>query len=264
MNLDACGVCPQLARNFEEALQLLQRDGAVIVSGIGAGPEDARDLAAALFGDAIRAIPPAAKVLEGGEKDRRLTGVDHQIRLAAHTDGYAYGDRYPDYFLLTCVRASADGGDSFLVDGYALLQALRADPHLDWVPEALKNIAIDQTESGMQRAIGPIVQHTCEGRRLVRKTHEQKPAASSADPARDQVMIDTWHRQAEAVAVLAPRFKLAPGQAVIVDNYRMLHGRDAYTDLDRLLWRVWIWTDRSLGIPEQPLHSDTRYAAVAS
>jgi len=44
----------------------------------------------------------------------------------------------------------------------------------------------------------------------------------------------------------------------------MLHGRDAYTDLDRLLWRVWVWTSASLGVPDLPLHSDTRYAAVAS
>ena len=77
-------------------------------------------------------------------------------------------------------------------------------------------------------------------------------------------MIDAWHQAAERVAEQAPRFKLAPGQAVVVDNYRMLHGRDAYTDPSRLLWRVWVWTSGSLGVPDMPLHSDTRHAAAAT
>ena len=99
---------------------------------------------------------------------------------------------------------------------------------------------------------------------MVRKTHDQKPAAGSKDPARDLAMIAAWQQIAERVAERAPRFKLTANQAVVVDNYRMLHGRDAYTDLNRLLWRVWIWTSGSLGVPDMPLHSDTRYAAVAS
>ncbi len=261
MNLEQCGVRPQLAPTFDHAQALLRRDGAVIVSGVGESSEDARSIARDLFGTAIRAIPPAARVFEGGEKDRRLPGLDHQVRLPAHTDGYAYGDLYPDYFLLSCVRSSSGGGDSFLVDGYAVLDAMRADPELQWVPDALMQVSIDQTESGMQRAISPIVQSNREGRIMVRKTHDQKPAAGSPDQTRDQAMIASWHRVAEQVAERAPRFKLATGQAIIVDNYRMLHGRDAYSDLNRLLWRVWVWTSASLGVPDLPLHSDTRHAA---
>ncbi len=46
----------------------------------------------------------------------------------------------------------------------------------------------------------------------------------------------------------------------MIDNYRMFHGREPYADLDRLMWRVWIWTDESKGVPEGMLHSDSRYA----
>jgi len=264
MNLEQCGVLPQQATTPEEARALLRRDGAVIVCDIGGDSEDARAIAFDLFGNAVRAVPPAARVFEGGEMDRRLPGIDHQVRLAAHTDGYAYGDLYPDYFLLSCVRASSGGGDSFLVDGYAILDTMRTDKELHWVPDALMQVSIDQTESGMQHAISPIVQRNHEGRIMVRKTHDQKPAAGSKDPARDLAMIAAWQQIAERVAERAPRFKLTANQAVVVDNYRMLHGRDAYTDLNRLLWRVWIWTSGSLGVPDMPLHSDTRYAAVAS
>ena len=264
MNLERCGVVPQLASTSALALSMLRRDGAVIVSGIGGDSEDARGVARDVFGADVRALPPAARVFDGGEMDRRLPGTDHLARLAAHTDGYAYGDLYPDYFLLSCVRASPAGGESFLVDGYAVLDAMRADPALHWVPDALAQVSIDQTESGMQHAVSPIVQRSPDGRTMVRKTFDQKPAADSADRARAQAMIDAWHRTVEQVAERAPRFKLAPGQAVVVDNYRMLHGRDGYTDMNRLLWRVWVWTSGSRGVPDMPLHSDTRHAAAAT
>jgi hypothetical protein len=47
---------------------------------------------------------------------------------------------------------------------------------------------------------------------------------------------------------------------VCVDNYRVSHSRDAYTDLDRLFWRVWAWSDEALAVPDGRLASDTRYA----
>ena len=47
----------------------------------------------------------------------------------------------------------------------------------------------------------------------------------------------------------APRFRLRPGEAVLVDNFRMLHGRDPYTDLRRKLWRLWHWTDMAMDVP---------------
>ena len=50
----------------------------------------------------------------------------------------------------------------------------------------------------------------------------------------------------------APRFKLRRGQAVLVDNFRLLHGREPYQDLRRKLWRLWHWTDRAVAVPTDP------------
>jgi len=47
----------------------------------------------------------------------------------------------------------------------------------------------------------------------------------------------------------APRFKLEPGDAVCMDNFRMMHGREPYTDPNRLLYRVWVWTTAGLPVP---------------
>ena len=120
---------------------------------------------------------------------------------------------------------------------------------------------IDQTELGMQPAVSPILQLTPNCRVMLRKTLDQKAAADSADPIRDNLMVRIWHEATESAVASAPKFKLTPGQAVVVDNYRMLHGRLAYQDLDRLMWRVWIWTRASkAGAPPMALHSDTRFA----
>jgi len=261
VNLSQCSLSPAVAASIEDALALLAKDGAVIINSIGPDAEDARGLAFELFGEGVLAVPPAARVFDGGEMDNKAPGVDHTTRLAAHTDGFGYGDFYPDYILLDCVNASDSGGESFLIDGYAVLEALQENRETAWVPDAMAGTAVNQTEEGMQQSISPIVQHTAAGRLMVRKTLDQRAAPDSADPQRDNLMVQHWRDTAEAAVDTAPRFKLAPGQALVIDNYRMLHGRDAYSDLGRLLWRVWVWTRASkAGPPDLPLHSDTRYA----
>ena len=150
MNLESCGVLPKKAASTSEAQDLLHADGAVIITSVGADADDARGLAFDLFGEDVLAVPPAARVFDGGEMDNRPPGMDHTAIMTPHTDGFGYGDYYPDYILLDCVSASQQGGESFLIDGYALLEALAADPERAWVPQAMAAVAINQTEEGMQ------------------------------------------------------------------------------------------------------------------
>lgn len=246
-----------------DVVAALRRHGAAIVTGIGPGGEAARALAGAVFGERALAVPEAARVTDGGEQDRKPDGLDHTTRSRAHTDGYAYGDRCPDHFLLACERASGVGGQSILLDGYALLDALAGDPATAWLAEALPLVVIDQTEPGMHPSFSPIVQTAPSGRRMLRRTADQHPAPEAVDPARDAEMIRLWKEAIDvATDAVAPsdRPKLGPGEAVVVDNYRMFHGREAYDDPGRLMWRVWIWTDEAAGIPDGMLHSDSRYA----
>jgi hypothetical protein len=46
-----------------------------------------------------------------------------------------------------------------------------------------------------------------------------------------------------------PRFRLEAGQMVCIDNYRMLHGREAYVDVDRRVVSIWAWTTSAINIP---------------
>ncbi len=258
-------VIPKLADSIQDAQRLVATDGAVVIADVGSSAEDAKDLMRALFEPGLRALPEPARVFEGGEQDRKLAGTDHHDPLPVHTDGFAYGDFYPDCLLLVCAQTSEVGGDSFLVDGYAVLEALAASEETRWAADALATVEVDQTEEGMQPSLSPIVQHTPSGRLMVRRVLDQhgggpRVAADSADPERDAAMIDLWLQTIADAAVTAPRFHLESGQALLVDNYRMFHGREGYDDPSRMMWRVWGWSDEALGVPDMPLHSDTRYA----
>mmetsp|Transcript_17395 Transcript_17395/g.40463 ORF Transcript_17395/g.40463 Transcript_17395/m.40463 type:complete len:269 (+) Transcript_17395:857-1663(+) len=69
----------------------------------------------------------------------------------------------------------------------------------------------------------------------------------------------TIHDQARA----APRFCLQTGEALLVDNYVMLHARDGFSTLattttastttDRWMWRVWVWTQHCRQVPPEIL-----------
>ncbi len=263
--IDYRGVNKQLRRvaDRSEALAVAAAEGAVIITGVAPGPEAARQLAHDVFGERALAIPESAMVREGGMMDRRPEGLDNTTRSKPHTDGYSYGDECPDYFLLACEHHSEVGGESLMLDGYAILDALAADPASAWISEALPTRVIDQTEPGKRTSLSTIVQTAPSGRRMLRRTADQFPLPDSDDPERDAEMIRRWKEaidQAADAVSGAERPKLLAGEAVLVDNYRMFHGREAYEDLDRLMWRVWVWSDEARGVPEGMLHSDSRYA----
>ncbi|MEM7098543.1 MAG: TauD/TfdA family dioxygenase [Pseudomonadota bacterium] len=256
---------PQLAESMTHAKVLLEREGAALINQVEGSADSAKTVMRELLGDRLKALPEPAKVLEGGEKDRKQAGTTHHDALMVHTDGFAYGDLYPDTLVLVCVNASTEGGESFLVDGYEILTSLAGHPDTRWAAAALASIKVDLTEEGMQAALSPIVLKTPQNRLMVRRTLDEhgngpKVSPASTNPQRDQEMIDIWTQAIETAAVAAPRFHLKPGQALLVDNYRMFHGREGYADPQRMMWRVWGWSDQSLGVPDIPLYSDTRYA----
>jgi alpha-ketoglutarate-dependent taurine dioxygenase len=251
---------PMSTRDPAEARLLTERWGVSILTGWGTSPDDAVAAAHAIFGADVREAPSPSEVRIGGDRDRRLPTIDHTTPLPAHTDGFAYGDRYPDYFLLSCAHSSAVGGESFLVDGEAVVDELAARRGGRDLVARLQTVPVDQTEPDMQRSVSPIIGRTAAGRLMLRRFPFQRPAEDSAEPERDAAMIDAWKDAVAEAAARAPRFKLRAGDVAVVDNYRMMHGREGYADLDRQMWRVWIWTTAAWGVPDGRLHSDSRYA----
>jgi len=322
-----------VADGWQEALRLLMRDGAVVLTGLvdSAAEEDFRALAGSLparlfdgtSGQGVRLLSPNAPVNGVHEelREAKRRGLyEPGSGLEPHTDGYVYGDDLPDFVFLLCERASARGGANVLLDGVALLDAVEAgDPADRGLAAWLNSTSVDLSEGGDtgitvgRAAEGPIVQwHTTASGRSRLKWRRQvnvgltkqlatwKPLAeeSAEDVAARRCSevaspsylslwrplpsttgagatsevesklrdFDAWIQQASAVAFSEQSFSLSRGEALVVDNYRVLHGRapyapprdeqagggdasaDAQND-ERRFWRVWSWTSEGTGVP---------------
>lgn len=252
----AVGLVPERTADPAEAAALLARDGAAILTGRATDEAGAQAVAADVYGDLL-ALPDATAVREGGEGDRISAAADQVLPF--HHDGFAYGDQHPDGLFLLCTHQGTAGGDSIAADGYAVLEALAdEDPDLH---RFATEVPVDLTEPDMRTAISPLVLTLPNGRRAVRRSIFAAPAPDSADPAGDAALLERWRALWQELSDGAPRFALAPGEALCVDNYRVLHGRGPFEGA-RFLWRIWAWTPRSNGVPTGPLHSDSRYAST--
>ena len=267
------GFLPQRVAGAGETYELLRRDGAVILTGCGASRADAGALARRILAPLTPVVPDPAPIQEGGGNADRtyanLPGADGSTLVpfqTGHTDGFAYGDRYPDFIFLLCVRAAAAGGESFIVDSYELIDALANSEAADdrAFHHFLTTTPVEQTEPGFQSSLAPVIGTNGNGRRMSRWTPVQRPDASlpAEEQARHAAWLARWGALTHAASLRAPRFVLQPGEAICLDNYRMLHGRTGFDDTERALWRIWAWTTEALAVPEGMLFSDSRFAVV--
>ena len=71
---------PPTTGDRSEAAEAIRHRGAVVITDVAPGAEAARQLAVDIFGDRVVAVPEAARVTDGGEKDRKPDGLDHTTR----------------------------------------------------------------------------------------------------------------------------------------------------------------------------------------
>jgi hypothetical protein len=268
--LDGAGV---RTSDLSRVRALVREHGYCIVEGHDCREEhDAAHAAASIWGGDLLAAPGACEVRDGAVGDDGLASEEPGVRIVApHSDGFAYGDALPDYFMLSCAVHSEGGGENFLVDGLKVLEAIDADPETRWAAEALRSRPIDQTEAAKRPSISTVVQQTPGGRLMFRHLPFLQTAwGGSDDFESDTKMLRIFHgftaRQAASPDALW--LKLKAGEAVVIDNYRMFHGRAPYALAagapDRMLWRQWIWSSESkTGLPSGPLYSDSRFADEA-
>lgn len=145
------GILPRKVRTAAEAVERVRSDGAVILTGLssqmGGGDaffDVASSLPTELFGDNLLAATPPVSVgipHKQNAAEMRAHYSDNwgkEIESAlppwepncAHTDGEAYGDRFPPYLFLLFAHQSADGGENGLVDSYGVVDAMARDPGL--------------------------------------------------------------------------------------------------------------------------------------
>jgi alpha-ketoglutarate-dependent taurine dioxygenase len=263
---------PQRVADPAEAFALLRSAGAAILTNAGSSRDDARGIAQRVLGSLDPVIPDPAPIKEGGgNADRRyesMPGQDHFVVpfQSGHTDGFAYGDAYPDYIFLLCVRPAVSGGESLAIDTYAILDALRdsAEDADRSLYDFLTTEPIEQTEPDFRSSIAPVVRDNGRGRRMSRWTPVQRPDTSLSpdEIARQAALLANWTSLTFEASKRAPKFVLQPGETLCLDNYRMLHGRTGFDDTERTLWRIWAWTKEALRVPEGMLFSDSRFAVT--
>jgi len=261
------GIVPSRTADPAVAARRMREEGACILTGLPTGQQSAAGLARLVLGDRVVAAPQPVMVREGGDKDPKIRAeAANEVPLPMHIDGFTYGHDCPDAMFLLCDRASDEGGESVLVDDHLVVDALRAEPPGSAGARLLAFLTdteLDLTSPGMVRRSGTMLTAAPSGRSLLWLGALRDcvgPHADDPDPAGTQALIDEVNELFESLRVRAPRFRLGPGEAVCVDNYRVSHSRDGYVDLDRLFWRVWAWTDDVIGVPEGRLASDVRYA----
>ncbi|MDY0883729.1 TauD/TfdA family dioxygenase [Dongia soli] len=152
------------------------------------------------------------------------------MALEPHTD-LANWQSPPDCQFLFCVANEAEGGSSVLVDGFSVAEEIRRTD-----PETFKILSTREIEFRFQddgcdiRRRSRMIQLGDDGRITAIRFNNWLRTAfdlpSAEVESTYQALLVLWR------ALRNPRFyvrpRLAAGDMFILDNYRILHGRDAF------------------------------------
>ena len=152
------------------------------------------------------------------------------VGLVVHSDN-PYRDPSPGVQLLHCLVSEAPGGDTQLVDGFKAAEMLRSENPaafaiLTRVPMNFRYV----DASTELRARQTLISTDSDG--VVRAVHFNNRSADWVDAAAQEVAA--WYDAYRAFAAILKRpqlevvFRLNPGDCVVMQNDRTLHGRTAF------------------------------------
>lgn len=153
------------------------------------------------------------------------------LALGPHTDN-PYRDPVPTLQLLHCLQSSASGGDSTLVDGFAVAESLRADDHekFDLLARTPVPFTFRDAETELVHE-APVVRLDVRGE--IEAVRYSTRAAAPFDLSDELIgpYYDAYRTFGRML--VSPEFqvgfKLEAGDLFIVDNRRVLHGRKGYS-----------------------------------
>src|ERR1700761_707817 len=160
------------------------------------------------------------------------------LALSPHTDN-PYRDPVPTVQLLHCHLSAADGGDTVLVDGFAAAAQLRAEDPDSFGVLTRTPVPFGYHDRGTDlRACQPLIELSADGRIRGIRFNNRNPQALRRPPAEVAAFYAAYRRWAQRLArpEQARTLRLSPGDCLIFDNTRVLHGRTGFTSTgDRLL-----------------------------
>ncbi|MFJ4440767.1 TauD/TfdA family dioxygenase [Pseudomonas sp. NPDC089422] len=212
---------------FKASLEAFLRYGFIVLHDVPTLPEQILEVASK-FG--YLKETNFGKYFEVYSKPSANDLAYRSVRLGPHTDN-PYRDPVPGIQLLHCLVNETTGGLSTLVDSLSVVERLRLE---DPVGHALLRDTpvrfqfIDQGTRLITRR--PMIQTDADGRTL--GVH-YSPRLDSL-PLLDDESTRSFHRARRRLAELFNnsefelRFKLEPGELMLFDNSRVLHGRTEY------------------------------------
>lgn len=190
----------------------------------------------------IDRIGPLRRTNWGGIADVRSVANAYDLTmtqrgLEPHTDN-PYRDPIPGYIWLHCLRNASEGGDSTLVDGYRAAQRLaETNPSayacLTQTPVSFRY----RDDSAHLESQGPLIELDYQGQ----PTRVRYNSRTECLPALGPDHLDSYYAARQAFhelitsEELTVHLKLDEGDMLIMDNYRLFHGRTAFqlTDGER-------------------------------
>lgn len=225
------------AANFQDALdddaalldmlEQLHRMGFVLVSGVPTKADGMQPL--------IDRIGPLRRTNWGGIADVKSVPNAYDLTmtqrgLEPHSDN-PYRDPIPGYIWLHCLTNAAESGENTLVDGYMAAHCLKTrDPDAYQCLARVWPTFRYQDSATFLQSEGPLIELDSQGNpaRIRYSNRTERVPALPADE------LDAYYAARQAFYQLITgdeltvHLKLEPGQMLIMDNYRLLHGRTAF------------------------------------
>jgi gamma-butyrobetaine dioxygenase len=219
-------------KNSEAALaaflNALQAHGFAIVQGVPVELDGALDFAGI--------IGPIRYTNWGGLADVKAIPNAYDLtmtprHLESHTDN-PYRDSVPAYVLLHCLQNDATGGESTLVDGFhaATLLKTRDPAAFEVLTRTPVYFRYADSDSLLENR-GTLIELDHHGR-ITQVRYSNRTELVEARPLAE---LDAFYRARRAFfdliqhdPALTLSFKLMPGELMMMDNHRLLHGRRPY------------------------------------
>lgn len=247
--------------------------GYVILTGLAAIPPDlwrpAFRLVSTTLGEVLPQDATGLEIREVQDRGTRI-GEGRSARYAEsrrggslHTDGAESPFPLPDYFTLCCVRKAVRGGAFQMVSAESVYLRL-----LDRAPELVRVLREpfhfdrrgDPGPDGSLTVAKPIFfdrggrLHVTYLREYVEIGHGHEDVADLT--AMQRAALDALDAELDDPDLIVQGY-LEPGQILVIDNQRILHGRTAFEDgpdpaNKRLLLRMWLRRDEGPEPPSDP------------
>jgi len=188
------------------------------------------------------------------------------LGLQAHTDN-PYRDPVPTLQILYCLENSATGGENQIVDGFQVARQLRENnpQGFELLSKYCAKFEYRGSDGVQLCARRPMIELAPDGELIAVRFNNRSTAPITDVPYQAMTSYYEAYRQfGEIIAdpSMVVEFKLAPGECFIVDNTRVLHGRNGYAADKGTRWLQGCYADKD-GLLSRLAVLEQEYGAYA-